>query len=245
MRVGLVISIGLNLVLAGVLALRYAHPAPPVPAVPPARANTRPAAVVSTPEVSPTAPPAVAAKPLRWSQLESSADYRAYVANLRAAGCPEDTLADIVRGDVERAFYGMRRQLHLTGQEPGPWSGQAQVQMTAYLLGESSATADAGPAAAAARNGQPIPASLSPLALQDVDLDALGLSNAQKERVAEIRQEFIENLGGTNQDPSDPAYLLRWRKAQRLADDDLRGLLGFQGMSKFSLAAGEANGQTP
>ena len=34
----------------------------------------------------------------RWSQLEST-DYRQYIANLRAIGCPELTLRDIIMTD--------------------------------------------------------------------------------------------------------------------------------------------------
>lgn len=54
-------------------------------------------------------------KPFRWSQLESTNDYRVYVANLRAAGCPEATIRDIVGGDAERGFSFERSQLGLDG----------------------------------------------------------------------------------------------------------------------------------
>lgn len=43
---------------------------------------------------------------LNWQALES-ADYRRYIANLRAVGCPEQTIRDIIITDLDRA-YGQR-----------------------------------------------------------------------------------------------------------------------------------------
>jgi hypothetical protein len=41
--------------------------------------------------------------PFNWSQLESE-DYRAYVANLRAIGCPAATVRDVIVADVQDLF---------------------------------------------------------------------------------------------------------------------------------------------
>ncbi len=38
-----------------------------------------------------------------WSQVESS-DYRQYIANLRAVGCPEPTIRDIIIADLNQAY---------------------------------------------------------------------------------------------------------------------------------------------
>ncbi len=65
-----------------------------------------PESVVTTQEVPQT---------FRWSQLEATNDYRHYVSNLRASGCPEATVQDIVRGDAKRAFAFKRHQLGLDG----------------------------------------------------------------------------------------------------------------------------------
>ena len=48
----------------------------------------------------------------------SGKDYRVYIANLHAVGCPEATIEDIVRGDTERAFAWERNQLSLDGYRP-------------------------------------------------------------------------------------------------------------------------------
>jgi len=50
-------------------------------------------------------PPVVeVAAPFHWRQLEST-DYRVYVENLRAVGCPELTIFDIVAADVNDLFF--------------------------------------------------------------------------------------------------------------------------------------------
>jgi hypothetical protein len=57
-------------------------------------------------------PPAVIVKTnaFNWSQVESD-DYRQYIANLRAIGCPEVTVRDIIMTDVMR-LYARRRGLY-------------------------------------------------------------------------------------------------------------------------------------
>lgn len=46
----------------------------------------------------------------RWQQVES-ADYKAYVANLRAIGCPEETVRDIIAADVNKLYAQKRKAL--------------------------------------------------------------------------------------------------------------------------------------
>ena len=48
--------------------------------------------------------------PLRWSDLEST-DYRQYIANLRAAGCPEQTVRDVVTADLRQVYLQRYRQI--------------------------------------------------------------------------------------------------------------------------------------
>jgi len=54
---------------------------------------------------------------LRWAQLESE-DYRTYIARLRAIGCPEQTISDIIIADLDKllapeieAASGRRKEL--------------------------------------------------------------------------------------------------------------------------------------
>src|SRR3989442_5976353 len=37
----------------------------------------------------------------RWGQLEST-DYRIYIGNLRAVGCPEETVRDIIVAEINK-----------------------------------------------------------------------------------------------------------------------------------------------
>ena len=94
---------------------------------PPAQTLAAPASAAVAKETS---------KPFRWSQLESTNDYRIYVANLRAIGCPEPTVRDIVSDDAERGFSFERTQLGLDGSGSGKWSRLQQSQTVATLLGK-------------------------------------------------------------------------------------------------------------
>jgi len=46
-------------------------------------------------------------EPFHWSQIESD-DYRTYVENLRRIGCPEETIRDLVKQDLDK-FYDERK----------------------------------------------------------------------------------------------------------------------------------------
>ena len=46
-------------------------------------------------------------EPFHWSQIESN-DYKTYVKNLRDIGCPEETIRDLVKQDLDK-FYDQRK----------------------------------------------------------------------------------------------------------------------------------------
>lgn len=105
-------SLILNLALAGVVAWALMPPNRPSP---PAGVlshltnrilRTRSVAIESAPRV--LALPAT----FHWSEAES-ADYRVYLANLRAIGCPERTVRDIIVADVDQLFIQRGRALLL------------------------------------------------------------------------------------------------------------------------------------
>ena len=54
-------------------------------------------------------PAAANRPPFDWRQVESE-DYQAYVKNLRAIGCPEQTVQDIVTADLRQAFAAKRAE---------------------------------------------------------------------------------------------------------------------------------------
>ena len=202
-------------------------------------------------------------KPFRWSQLQS-ADYAKFVANLRAADCPEKTLRAIVSSDLDTVYENRAQELQarLAELQKAPLSArlsffstiqalQAQLQQLsaqeseeiANLLGspvESRTTnPELGKDASAVNDPRsttaPAPPQM-PLVMQDVDPSALGLNAEQRQIIQDLRQSFSEAVGGPDQDPNDPSYLARWQKAQPDVDNQLRGMLGVKIAEQYEMA---------
>ena len=104
-----ILSIGINLALAGYVAMQFRQPGLPVPRAESASNNSsqtkssfiarRPA----RPRVETFVVSNVIASDFTWRKIESD-DYRAYIANLRAIGCPEETIRDIIIADVGKLY---------------------------------------------------------------------------------------------------------------------------------------------
>lgn len=204
-------------------------------------------ATVSTPVNLPAAEPA----PFSWSQLDAK-DYHVYVKNLRAIGCPEPTVRAIVTADVDAVYRSYDRQLKesLSKLENGSLANQLgsfnseqamkvelqhipeeEASKINDLLGLKAASEPGAVASVAAAN-------LSvPLVLQNVDLEGLDLSDSQKQVIADLRGDFIRQIGGTNQDLNDPTYVARWREAQPAADNMLEAMLGNNAYTKYEIVA--------
>ena len=86
------------------------------------RKNKNPA--VSTPTV------VIQTNQFHWSSIES-ADYKAYVANLRSVGCPESTIRDIVLTDLMKYYAGRRGQTLTNGHEFKYWETDEKRKQTA------------------------------------------------------------------------------------------------------------------
>lgn len=106
-RSGLVIlSLSLNLLLAGTVAWaihrRNSHPsASPTPT--PAQHTVNVSVLPSIPSEPPPIQTNEVTAPFHWGMVEST-DYPAYVENLRAIGCPEQRIRDIIVADVDDLF---------------------------------------------------------------------------------------------------------------------------------------------
>jgi hypothetical protein len=74
-----------------------------------------------------------------------------------------------------------------------------------------------------------------PLVFQNVDLHALNLNNQQVQAINDLRQSFVDAVGGLNQDPQDQAYLDRWQAAQPEADLILQGMLGIMAWETYQV----------
>jgi hypothetical protein len=246
--------------------------------------NRRNPAAVPAPIVSEDRPPAQTVEdfsppktsdiepiPFRWSQLLSAKDYRTYIANLRAVGCPEATIEDIVRGDTDRAFSWERRQLGLDGSGAGPWSQPREMQLVASLLGgqppvgtttrpqgtEHSADENNSDEVAQTSVPPPDPKTGSPscpLFLQNPNWSGMGFTADQQATIAQVRQQFQNEIGSLNQNPggaasqnvgtagtagsastnpNDTSALTRWQNALQNANNQLRDLLGAQGYMAY------------
>ncbi len=57
-----------------------------------------------------------------WRRVESS-DYRQYIANLRAVGCPEETIRDIIVADVKKLFTARAKAERGTTNQFQYWKG--------------------------------------------------------------------------------------------------------------------------
>jgi len=59
---------------------------------------------------------AALAKPFDWRLVESE-DYRKYIANLRAIGCPEETIRDIITADIGKLFASRAKALRASAKK--------------------------------------------------------------------------------------------------------------------------------
>jgi hypothetical protein len=120
-RVPLIASLLAHLALAALLGWVWRErlaPINPQPAVGAARVVSP----LPQPRVAPEEPPsaAPAAARLTWARIEST-DYRRYIANLRAVGCPERLIRDLIVLDLGE-LYDARRAT-LKPERLPPWAG--------------------------------------------------------------------------------------------------------------------------
>jgi len=116
-KLGAVLTASLALNLALIVWLAYRDQ----PGAIPPEANEPPERVIPPETIAQVTP---AATPFHWRQIESQ-DYRTYIANLRAVGCPESTIRDIVGADLHASFADRRQKLRdeevrLDRTRPGP-----------------------------------------------------------------------------------------------------------------------------
>ena len=205
-------------------------------------------------------------KPFRWSQLEST-DYATYIANLRKIECPEKTIRDIIAADMGDLFTQKRQNLlaqsqggqdlskewdqlqrqqqdilvKLLGPQPTP-PASAQTQSPSASTALAPAALTQAPATAPAtisRTSQPRLDISVPAVLLPPD-SSLQLTAQQKETWSALSKEFVQAIGGPNQDPNSSAYLRNWRKAQLQADDLFRATFGQDAFLKQQVQAAQA-----
>lgn len=70
-----------------------------------------------------------------WREVESS-DYRKYIANLRAVGCPESTIKDLILTDIMKLYAARRGQFYHNGREFKFWETDEKRKLNAKQLAE-------------------------------------------------------------------------------------------------------------
>src|SRR5437868_6595498 len=97
----LIVSILLNiaLVVVAIWAFRALEPI----AAPPTPVAAAPSNIIQKVTRTRQVKEADKTVALKWKDVESS-DYKTFIANLRATGCPEETLRDIVIADINKLY---------------------------------------------------------------------------------------------------------------------------------------------
>ena len=222
-RVVLWVSLGLNIALAAVLLRNF----PPVP-MENNNAQGAKSMVVDSGRLYKTNV-VVRRQNFTWEEIES-ADYSSYIANLRAIGCPEATIRDIIVADVNQLFARRRATQVVTAEqqwwrsEPDPDVTQAASEKLKSLEDERRTllTTLLGPQWESSY--YPYPAHPNSPPLDGPILGALPPEVKQElrdieSRAAERRQAYLDNMQKEGSQP-DPAELARMRQQTRgeLAD---------------------------
>jgi hypothetical protein len=115
-------------------------------------------------------------------------------------------------------------------RSPAPATGASPAAADA-----ASGSADDAPEAPKRFNTGALPAAApTPQAKAAVPLafleptPAMSTDPRQMAMLQDLRTNFINDAGGPNQDPADPAYLHRWETAQEISDDQFRARFGWE-----------------
>src|SRR5579859_842446 len=130
-RLILIVSAGLNVILAAVLLFPRHHGAA-TPVQPDAGSEISGSNRVKTQVI-------VRKQFFSWQQLESP-DYPTYIAHLREIGCPEQTIRDIIIADVNQ-LYAKKRLAELAAAEPQWWRSDSE-EIGAKAADERAAVLD-------------------------------------------------------------------------------------------------------
>src|SRR2546427_5901632 len=216
-RVLLWVSLGLNIALA-VMLVRFS---PEVTERNPALAVTRP---------PPDAPRSyktnvvVRRQNFTWDEIES-ADFPTYIAKVRATGCPEATIRDIIVADVNQLFARRRATEVITAEqkwwysEPDPEVTQMASEKLKALEAERRTLLSTLLGPDWESSYYPYPAHPDTPPLDGPLLGALPPQTKHavrdiESRAAERRQTYLDSLQKEGKQP-DPAELARMREQTR------------------------------
>jgi hypothetical protein len=136
----------------------------------------------------------------------------------RTAPQPGSTMAQTLNVSRERAAQPSEKTADETTSTQPRWR-----------IVDAPANPPVSPAIAASISAVVAPHSPAPIPLAFHDPPPAAAENPQiRAGLEELQQNFVEAIGGPNQDPADPEYLKRWITAQRQIDVQYRLLVGTQ-----------------
>lgn len=260
LKISLILNIGLIASLEFIY-LAACHRKAPTVATSPSLAAKAATTAPSTGVLTPTTQIPTRAEPIpfSWKQLYAL-DYHDYVKNLRAVGCPEATVRAIVAADVHAAYSVRANEIEkqLSDFDNSSWTNrvavfkeegslkdelqempEAEAAEVADLLGLKPAMAETAQPSRRGSLVPPVQPASPPLVFQKIDSSALNLTEDQEQAIAGIQQDFLQQVGGRNQNPSDPAYQARWQQAQSASDAMLQAMLGYDAYSQYQVLAAQ------
>lgn|GEM_PF-706173 len=212
------------------------------------------AAVAAKPPVPPQPQPApktivvYKTNQFKWSQLETP-DYRQYIANLRAIGCPELTIRDLIMTDVMRLYAQRRGQYYQNGRQFKFWETDDKRKLKAKQLEEREIQL--------AQIDKELPGVLRELLgvnyerelnkyFVDSNEDARRLaflSDDKREQTIEIREQWEAKrdqlLEQARNGPLSAADIAQLRQFEQERDKALSGILTAEEMNLYDLSTSE------
>jgi len=244
----LLISLSANGLLLLVIAGLWSRPSSPLPDNTREGPGTPGATATTTPRNHPggdrppsdggppvtDSAPAPAAPRFHWGSVES-VDYREYIANLRAIGCPELTIRDIVLADLKRNADDQKRALkgpalvfsywRTADKEPGFHYDQKELEEARAEIDERFRLAARELLGVDWNGDSPEPKTPK----WDFDSQLAFLSPERREQVRAIREryeevedQFRKMSVSRNNKPEDAAAVLAEYAAMK---DELRAIL--------------------
>jgi len=119
--------------------------------------------------------------------------------------------------------------------EPANSDGGQPLSKTATVNAAGQPAAFSQPLVVSQLPPTPKSASL-PLVFQPVDTAAINLNESQQLAVNNLRQDFINSVSSSSQNPADPAYQQTWQEAQSQSDQMTVVQLGYNAYMQYWVA---------
>lgn len=250
----LILSLAFNLLLMAALMVTQLTSKAPAPRLPAAAAKTPVPAPKQAARQSKLLVKEARPAAFHWAQLDAP-DFSTFVKNLRAIGCPEATIRDIISGELREIQQREQQQLAQSPQRRAAGGAgstprlmqaeferlqQEQERQLAAVLGPAATAspeamaATHSPVAAnnastatgpAAANSKIAEVAQTPAAFL-VKNSTLEPTPTQAAAIDQMKNDFSNAVQASGQNPSSPEYRLRWNQAQIDSNEQFSSLFG-------------------